>query len=147
MQPARAEGSENVIKIIIPGTQVGHSRVRSVRAANRAADPVPPLCKIHSVAGAFPDSVEVQPLNKRCVDSALADHILQKLANFIVRKRCNDRRLHTEAFSEASRDVILTAAFPGCKVPRGLDSALTRIEPEQDLAHGYFVKGVSAFLL
>ena len=123
-----------------------HSSVRTVGAADCAPDAEAPLGKIDGVSRASSDSVKVQPADERRVDSALADHVFQKPSHFVVGKRRNDRGLHAEAFPEASCDVVLAAAFPGCKVPRCFDPALARVEPEQDLAHGNLVKGVGALL-
>ena len=146
MEPAHAKGPENIVKIVVLRAQMRHSSIRPVGAADCAPDAEAPLGKIDGVSRASSDSVKVQPADERRVDPALADHVLQKPSHFVVRKRRNDRGLHAEAFPKASCDVILAAAFPGCKVPRCFDSALARVEPEQDLAHGNLVKGVGALL-
>lgn len=124
-----------------------HGGICPVGAADRAPDAETPLGKIDGVSRASSDSVKVQPADERRVDPALADHVLQKPSHFVVRKRRNDRGLHAEAFPKASCDVVLAAAFPGCKVPRCFDSGpRPGARAGAGLAHGNIVKGVGALL-
>src|SRR5262249_33899157 len=86
------------------------------------------------VADSAANSIICYPFNVGLIDSALVDKVLNKPADRVVGQRCYDRRIKAKASLQAAGDVILTAALPCLKGPRGRYSALARIEPEHDLA-------------
>jgi hypothetical protein len=62
------------------------------------------------------------------------DKIFNKTADLIVSKRRDDRCAMAEALRYVPPDVVFAAAFPDAKVPRRMDSVITRIKTKHHFA-------------
>ena len=128
VKPARAFLAEDLFPVDVAGLELADRGVAAVRASQRRAHAESALGKVQAVAHRAADAVVLDPLHMRLIDAALQHQVLDQSTHRIVGERRDDRRLQAEAATKAASDVILAAAFPGLKLPRGRDTNVARIE-------------------
>src|SRR5256885_15864500 len=88
------------------------------------------LREVESIASFATHAVVLHPAQVRKVDTSLQHQVFEQTPDRVVGQRRDDRGSKTEAAAQATRHVVLASPFPGSKVPRRVDPALTRIEPQ-----------------
>ncbi len=102
VEPAHAEGAENVIPVDVAGLELRGGSVATVRIADGTADAEAALSEVQAVADIAADAVVFAPLDEIGGDAALHDEVFDEMADFIVHEGGDDGGLVAEAFSQAA---------------------------------------------
>ena len=71
------------------------------------------------------------------VNAALQDEILEQPSHGVVDRGRDDTATQSKTAPESTNDIVFSAAFPGPKVPGGVNPLISGIEANHDLAEGY----------
>ena len=134
MKPSHAQLAEDILKVEVLGSCLRDRGVGTVRAADRASDAETTLGEIQAVAADAADTVRLLPIDERRINSALADEVLEKSADFVLRERGDDGGLEAKALTETADDIVLSAALPGSEGTCRADTAFAGIKPQHDFS-------------
>ena len=126
--------SKDPVPVKIAGPDLADRGVAAVRAANGGAQAEAALGKVEAVAHGAADTIVGNPADKRSVDAAFEDEVLDEAADGIVGERGGYSGAQAEAAAQAAGHVVFAAALPGAKVARGVDAHVAGIEAKHDLA-------------
>jgi hypothetical protein len=136
-----AVDSERAAKIDVARLQLAGGGVAPVGHAHRPANPEAPLGEVEPVADRPPDPVVDPPDDEVGAHASLHDEVFDQATDLVVDQGGHDGGLQAEAFPEAAGDVVFPPAFPGLEGAGRANAALTRVEPEHDLAERDLVEG------
>src|SRR6266581_7964894 len=109
MKPAGALTGKNCFPIHITRLQLRNGRVPAVGASNRRAQSETALGEIQPIAHRASNSVVGNPLDAGLIHATLINEVLNQASNRIVRECCDESRVHSEASTQAARDVVFAA--------------------------------------
>src|ERR1700690_1554556 len=130
MQPARTACPEDVLPIEVTGLAVRDRRIPPVRAADSGSRAEATLGEVQTVAYSSTDAVVWKPADERCVHSALQDQVFEQLSDWIPGKCRNDSGAHTKTPPQSAGNVVFSAALPGTKISRCVDTFDAAIKPQ-----------------
>src|SRR5262249_20685688 len=117
VEPAHAEGAEQVVPVHGAGGQLAGSGVAAVRDPACAAHSEAPLGEVETVADGAADTVIGHELHQRGIHPSLQDEVLDEPADVVVGQCCDDGGPQAEAAPQPAGDVVLPTSLPCGKRP------------------------------
>ena len=140
MEPAHPAAAEEILPIDITRFQLGGGRMSAVADTQGPADSESALGKVKSDTGGCADAVKGHPVDHGCVHATHHNQVLGQFRDIVIQEGRHHTGFETEAFAEASRDVILSASLPDVERAGSLNPSLTRIKAEHHFSQGDLVK-------
>src|SRR5208282_2194260 len=112
----------DVLPVEVTGLAVRDRRVSPVRAAHGGSHAEAALGEVQTVANSSTDAVVWNPADERGVHSALQDQVFEQLSDWIPGKCRDDSRAHTKTSPQSACNVVFSAALPGSKISRRVDT-------------------------
>lgn len=134
MQPAHAVLAEQRVPVEGLRLQLRGRRVRAVGNAQRRTRPETTLGEVQAHAGVAADAIVVAPEDLAGIHATGLDQLLGEQAKLVARQGGEHPGAVFERAAQATRHVVLAAAFPHGELARAADPALAGIEAQHHFA-------------
>src|ERR1700721_1226407 len=105
----------------------------TIGTAKSGANPKASFGKVQPIAGCTAYTVILRPHQMRLIHTTLQHEIFEQPPDRIVSKRGHDSGLQSKASSQATSDVVFSAALPHVELTRCSNSNIAGVEPQHYL--------------